>query len=73
MAYTTEDIEEAVVTYVTSQDNVSVRDAGSMFGIPKTTLHRKVIITFLTSFYIEKTLTFVTIFNFKDLELCFQC
>lgn len=70
MAYNTEEIEDVVVKYVIDQDNVSVHDAG-IFWIPKTTLHSlKVIMTFPTSSYEDKTLTFVTIFNFNYIELC---
>ncbi|KAK4027578.1 hypothetical protein OUZ56_016620 [Daphnia magna] len=39
MAYTSEDLENAVATYVSGDG--SYRSIASMFGIPKTTLSRK--------------------------------
>ena len=37
-----EDVQNAVIIYVSAPDNVSLRDTGNMFGIPKSTLSRKV-------------------------------
>lgn len=37
-----EDVQNAVITYVSAPDYVSLRDTGNMFGIPKSTLSRKV-------------------------------
>ncbi len=65
MAYTTEDIIDAVVA-------VGIRNTDSMLGIPKTTRHRKVIVTYPTSFY-EKKPDIFTILHCKDLEQCFSC
>jgi hypothetical protein len=44
MAYTSEDVQDAIVTYATADDNISYRDVGSMFGVPKSTLFEKVTI-----------------------------
>jgi hypothetical protein len=37
-----EDVQNAAITYVSAPDYVSLRDTGNMFGIPKSTLSRKV-------------------------------
>jgi hypothetical protein len=50
MAYSKKNILDAVVTYVTSVDEISVRDVGSMFRIPKSTLYDKVMINLQRQF-----------------------
>ncbi|KZS17035.1 Uncharacterized protein APZ42_017695 [Daphnia magna] len=42
MAYTTEDLENTVTTYITGSG--SYRSIASMFGIPKSTLREKVFV-----------------------------
>ena len=44
MAYSSENIQDAVFTYVTAIDEISLREGVSMFSIPKSTLHDKVMI-----------------------------
>ncbi|KAK4027176.1 hypothetical protein OUZ56_016188 [Daphnia magna] len=41
MAYTTEDLENTVTTYITGSG--SYRSIASMFGIPKSTLREKIL------------------------------
>ena len=44
-SYNIADLENAVASYCNGPEMASYRDAGSMFGIPKSTLCDKVIIS----------------------------
>jgi hypothetical protein len=47
MAYSSEDLHNAIVTYVTSAEEISYSEGSDMFGVPKTTLYDKVVDKFV--------------------------
>ena len=43
MAYSSEDLQNAIVTYVTSAEEISYTEVSDIFCIPKTTLYNNFV------------------------------